>query len=103
MPPDHKTVTEVLESLKKQGFTIDFNLAFDCIKCEETQKCLAPYQFEITKHYRFEGESDPGDSMVIYAIEEKDGPLKGTLVTGYGMYADKLSEKMIEKLAYNRE
>ncbi|MDZ4756676.1 MAG: hypothetical protein SGJ10_00875 [Bacteroidota bacterium] len=53
--------------------------------------------FEIVDVYRYEGDSDPADEAVVYAIESKTG-VKGILVTGYGIYSDTISAKILEKL-----
>ena len=37
--------------------------------------------------HRFEGESDPDDMSVVYAIESQDGT-RGVLVDAFGTYAD---------------
>jgi hypothetical protein len=87
-----------LNDLKQRGYTIDFNLAFDHVICDEMGVCLLPSQFEITEYYRFEGISDPEDSSVIFAIESKDGTMKGILVSAYGVYSDALSAEMLQKL-----
>ena len=96
--PAYDTLLDALNDLKQRGYTIDFNLAFDHVKCDETGVCLVPSQFEITEYYRFEGISDPDDSSVIFAIESKDGTMKGVMVSGYGMYSEALSEEMMQKL-----
>ena len=95
----YDTVTEALKDLKLQGYTTDFNLAFDSIKCTETGVCLSPAAFEITAFYRFEGNNDPDDSAILYVIESKDGVMKGTLLSAYGAYSEAISEEMIKKLA----
>jgi hypothetical protein len=96
--PAYDTLLDALNDLKQRGYTIDFNLAFDHLKCNGMGVCLSPSQFEITEYYRFEGISDPEDSSVIFAIESKDGTMKGILVSGYGVYSDALSEEMLQKL-----
>lgn len=100
--PAYDTVTEALNELKKRGFLIDFNLAFDKIKCNETGLCLSPAEFEVTESYRFEGNTNPADEEVVYAIESKDGSIKGTLVTGYGAYSESSSDVMLEKLSVKK-
>lgn len=94
----YETVSEALTDLKSREFTTDFNLAFDTIKCSATGTCLSPSQFEIVEQYRFEGQTDPGDESVVYAVAAKDGSMKGVLVSAYGMYSDGISEEMIKKL-----
>lgn len=93
-----ETVTEALAALKQQGYTTDFNLAFDKIKCADTGVCLMPQQFDITDHYRFEGNTNPADEEVIYVIQSKDGSMKGTLFSAYGTYSEAASDEMIGKL-----
>ncbi len=99
---NYDTVSNALSSLKDRGYTKDFNLAFDKIMCNETNECLNPSEFEITAFYRFEGESNPSDEAVVYAIESKDHRMKGALVNAFGTYADGVSDEMIKKLAMHR-
>lgn len=99
----YDTLLDALNDFKKRGYTIDFNLAFDHIKCADTGMCLAPSLFEITEYYRFEGASDPEDLSVVYAIESKEGNMKGTLVSGYGIYSESLNEEMLQKLKMHHE
>jgi hypothetical protein len=98
----YDTVTEALKDLKLRGYTIDFNIAFDKIICSNNKVCLNPDGFEIAEVYRFEGETDPGDENVVYAIESKDSKLKGTISGAYGMYADSISNEMIQKLSMHK-
>jgi hypothetical protein len=97
--PVYDTVTEALKQLKLRGFTTDFNLAFDKINCSKTSACLSPAEFEIVEHYRFEGDTDPADESVVYAIQSKDGTMQGVLVSAYGTYSESISEEMIKKLS----
>lgn len=94
----YDTVTEAIGGLRKRGYSIDFNLQADRIVCGETPLSLLPAEFEITEVYRFEGDSDPADEAIVYAIESKHGH-KGVLVNGFGPSADEIGEEMVEKLA----
>ena len=57
--------------------------------------------FEIVEFYRFEGDSDPSDEAVVYAIESTTGK-KGVLVSGYGISAEGMSAEMAKKLTVHR-
>ncbi len=94
----YDNLIDALKGLKAKGFTTDFNMAFDAIKCSATGKTLSPAEFEIVAHYRFEANTDPDDSSVLYAIQSTDGSLKGVLISAYGVYSDPVSESMIQKL-----
>ena len=97
----YDTVAEAVKGLKQRGYTIDFNLEADRIFCDKTPLSLKAADFEITEFYRFEGESDPADESVVYAIESRNGQ-KGLLVTGFGITAEGMGEALVEKLNVRR-
>jgi hypothetical protein len=99
---NYDSVSVAIDSLKKRGYKTDFNIAFDKLICNETKTCLSPDEFEITEVYRFEGESNPSDEAVVYAVESKDGSMKGVFVNAFGPYADPISDAMIKKLSLHR-
>lgn len=96
---DHKThydtVSEAIEALRKQGYTIDFNMEDNSLTCNQGK--FDVQNFEIVDVYRYEGNSDPADEAAVYAIKSSNG-LKGILVTGYGASSDEASSEMLEKL-----
>lgn len=100
--PAYDTVTEALSDLRSRGFTTDFNLAFNAIKCSSTGKCLSPAEFEIVEHYRFEGESNPSDEEVVYAVASKDGSMKGVHVSAFGTYSETVDDALIRKLQMHK-
>ncbi|HLX91632.1 MAG TPA: hypothetical protein VKR32_08110 [Puia sp.] len=93
----YDTVAQAVNGLKQRGYNIDFNLDSNAITCKEYPGPLKPSEFEITEVYRYEGNSDPADEAVVYAIESKNG-LKGILVNGFGPSSDGIGDEMIKKL-----
>ena len=73
----YDTVSQAVNELKQRGYTLDFNLKGSRLECQGQN--FNPKEFEITEFHRFEGNSDPGDEAVVYAIESKSG-MKGVLV-----------------------
>ena len=98
----YDTVTEAVNGLKARGFNKDFNIAFDKLVCSDNDICLHPEEFEIVEAHRFEGDSNPDDEDVVYAVESKDGKLKGVITSAFGLYADPVSDKIIQKLAMHK-
>ncbi len=94
----YDTVVSALDGLKKRGYVLDFNIDFDKLKCLQNDRCLSPAEFAITEVYRFEGDTNPSDEDVVYAVESSDGTLKGVVTSAFGLYADSLSTEMISKL-----
>ncbi len=96
----YDTVTEAMADLKKRGYTIDFSILPDkeFLHSQLPATVLSPDEFEIDDFYRFEGETDPGDQMIVYAISSKKNNLKGIVVNAYGIYADNASSAIVRKL-----
>jgi len=92
----YDTVSEALKGLRERGYTKDFNLTENCIICDDEK--YHPEDFEITEVYRYEGDSDPADEAVVYAIESNKGD-RGVLVSGYGISADEMSGELAKKLS----
>lgn len=99
---NYLTVSEALNDLFKRGYTFDFSLLKeeDCIFCHNKKQSLDADDFEIDEVYRFEGETDPGDEMIVFAISSTKHNIKGTLLNAFGIYADANNSKLIEKLHY---
>ncbi len=78
----------VLERLREKGYGQEFIIAGDNAHLAESGHTYKPSQLTIIKVYRFEGESDPADMSVIYAIRTSDGE-KGYILNAYGTYSDR--------------
>lgn len=89
------TLVETLEKLRKEGYTMDFNIKFDTLICGDT--CLLPQDFEVDQTFRFEGNTNPSDEAILYAISSFDGKLKGVVVNSYGVYADDMTADLMKK------
>lgn len=96
----YETVSEALNNLVKRGYTHDFNVRAEkeCLVCNTSLTQLSVDDFEIDETYRFEGDTDPGDEMILFAISSTKHKIKGTLLNAYGMYSDSATTKIIEKL-----
>lgn len=97
------TLVETLNKLRKEGYTEDFNLRQNCLECREGAFKIFHDEFQIDKIFRFEGMTDPGDESILYAISSEKYGLKGVLVNAFGIYADPLTNEMVQKLKENRE
>ena len=97
---NYDTLSEAINGLKSRGFQYDFNLESNQIVCPEIDRCFIPNEFEVLELYRFEGDSDPADNAILYAIDAGEG-VKGLLVDAYGSYAGNVSQEMLDKLKVN--
>jgi len=90
----YETVTEALRSLQRRGYTIDFSSLQTLPAAVE--------EFEITEVHRYEGNSDPGDEAVVYALEHPSGK-KGFLVSGFGMSSGNIAPKLLDRLHFQQD
>ena len=98
MKESYGTLSETINGLKKDGYTLDFNVQEERIVCHHTNTVLSPEDFEIDKVYRFEGASNPDDQSVLYAISSSKFDIKGVLTNGYGISADAAIDAIIARL-----
>lgn len=97
---NYDTVSEAINGLVEEGYVTDFRLnpEAECLICNKTSLQLSPEDFEIDAVYRFEGDTDPGDEMIVYAISSKKHQTKGLVVNAYGIYSDATSSRIVEHL-----
>ena len=92
-----KTLSACMNKLQADGFNSNFMIKENKLFVVDTDKTYLPEDVKIVNFYRFEGESDPSDSSILYAMETKDG-LKGIIADAYGAYADKEVSKFIAEV-----
>jgi hypothetical protein len=86
---EERSLVKVEQQLNKEGFTEDFRVTDGRLYTigNDRSKGYAPNEVTIVDFYRFEGESNPDDMSILYAIETTDG-VRGTISTAFGTYAD---------------
>lgn len=98
MKTHYGTLSQTVDGLKRDGYTYDFNLQEDCSVCSNNNQSLSPDDFSIDGVYRFEGESNPDDEAVVYAISSDRYNIKGVLVNGYGIFSETFNDVLVKKL-----
>lgn len=86
---EERSLVNVENMLTKSGYVHDFKVTDGRLHTLDpaTTKSYTPDEVTIVDFYRFEGESNPDDMSILYAIEANDG-VKGTIASAYGVYAD---------------
>ena len=92
-----KTLSEIITKLTQKGYDVQFKVTDEGLLSLSSDKMYTPEHVKICNFYRFEGESNPEDNAILYAIETRDGE-KGTLVDGYGATSDELIDHFIKQV-----
>lgn len=81
-----QTLSYILEKLRMKRQDNEFIMEGEFFTTKNGNK-YKPENLTIIKTYRFEGESDPSDSSILYLIEANDG-LIGYSMDAYGVYTN---------------
>ncbi len=92
-----KSLSDCMNKLQTEGFTTNFMVEKGKLHVVDSNKNYSPWQVKIVNFYRFEGESDPSDNAILYAIETHDD-LKGIIADAYGVYADSGVSRFIKQV-----
>jgi hypothetical protein len=85
------TLSGVLEKLRLRKQDNEFKISKEGF-VSPSGKIYKPDELQIIKTYRFEGDSDPSDSSILYLIEANDG-LIGYSMDAYGAYSNHDDDK----------
>lgn len=98
----YKDLADAVETMKERGFNHTFELNGEFIKCEDLNVKYTPEDLRIIESYRYERATDPGSDATVFALQSISG-IKGTLIIGYGKYADPEKAKLIDMLLKSQE
>jgi hypothetical protein len=97
---NYNSLTDALNGLKERGYVADFGTDTVCLYCGEIDIRFHPEEFQVDEVYHFEGNSNPQDRSVLYAITSSTG-IKGTLTDTSGTYPEHLNPELIKKLQHH--
>ncbi|KEO75369.1 hypothetical protein [Anditalea andensis] len=81
------TLSQVMNRLPELGYGEELKIKRDKgAILGDDENIYKPEDLKVVKVYRFEGESDPADMAVIYALQTNEGK-KGYLLDSYGTYS----------------
>jgi hypothetical protein len=93
----YDTVTAAVQGLEQRGYRESLYRKQDCLVCPSLDLQFYPGDFTVEEYYRFEGNSDPADNTIVYAITTNKG-IKGILIDAYGAYAEQITPELATKL-----
>lgn len=96
-PPE--TVADAVRLLEADGFDSEFTLDDMTVRCDACSLGHAPASVIISRTYRFEGATDPGDEAIVLGLECPACGARGVLVSAYGPDADAGLLALVEHLS----
>ena len=94
------TPSDAVRRLQAEGYTCNWFANQDHeLECDDPKGTFDPADVEIDHILRFEGESDPGDMMIVFALRAPSGE-KGVYSAAYGAHMPTEDADVIAKLRH---
>lgn len=92
------TLSEVQRWLARTGFTEDLIAEDGALRSAPSGQVFAVGDLATSAVYRFEGQTDPGDEAILFALETQAGEPVGTFTAPYGPAVSATDEAIIDAL-----
>lgn len=80
----YTSMVRAIEALSEKGYTGNFSVTENGLLDDGKGNTFLPTEVELDEFHRFEGETNPSDSSILYVLKTKTG-LNGTVVDSYGV------------------
>lgn len=97
-PMPMETVAEALRRLMADGYTDDFHADGGGLRSRSTGTVHPPETLRVDEVVRFEGETDPSDESVVFALSSERDGTKGTYTAAFGPSMDALDAAIVPRL-----
>jgi hypothetical protein len=96
--PPVETLHAAVERLERAGYADALRASADGFLEERSGRIHLPETLIVDEIVRFEGDSDPADEAVLYALHSEDESVRATFVATFGPSADPVSGPLIRRL-----
>ncbi len=96
--PSYDTLSQAVDDLQRRGYTDELVSGGHCFLCNARRMKIMPAELHIDEFHRFEGDSNPSDQSIVYAISSVKHGIKGVLVNGFGPSASAMTQELVAKL-----
>ncbi len=97
----YTTLVMALNDLSKQGYSGNFSITKEGLLNDGNGNLYSHNDAVLEEFHRFEGESNPADSSILYAVRTKEG-LLGTVVDSYGAQGSETTSEFMNKVKQNQ-
>jgi len=96
---NYDTMVEAINDLIAKGYTHNFRIDENGLLREGTKKeTYWPEKIELHEFHRFEGNTNPSDMSIVYAVATVSGK-KGTVVDSFGVNGNEEVSRFMNKVA----
>lgn len=92
------TLAEAVDELTAAGYEEDFQAVEGGLRATRSDCLHEPEKLVIDRVFRFEGETDPDDEAVVFALHCRTHGTRGTYAVAYGSAMAPLDVEMVRRL-----
>ena len=92
-----KTVVEIIETFKSEGYIYEFCIKQCVLYCSSTDRKYIPRNLTIDNVECFEGDSAASGKTIVYAFSADDGS-KGIMIDAYDIFSEPKLAKLIKEI-----
>lgn len=93
----YTTMVEAVSDLAKRGYSHNFSISNNSQLIEGNQYHFYPFEVELHEFHRFEGNTNPDDMSIVYAVKTING-MKGTVVDSFGVQGSEVVSEFMNKV-----
>jgi len=93
-------LAHAVERLTEAGYRDDFRAERGGLRAVRADRTYEPESLVVDEIVRFEGDSDPNDEVVVFALSSESSGTRGTYVVTYGTYVDPADAEMMRRLPH---
>jgi len=91
-----ETLSQIMNEWRKEGYTHDISVD-DNLNATVNQKKYPPEELQLDKKKRFEGDTNPADMSILFAVSHKNDKL-GLIVDSFNPKEETSTSKFLKKI-----
>ena len=97
-----ETLSEAMNRLRADGYTESFRVEKGKLVASEADRAFEPDEVKVDEIQRFEGDSNPSDMAILFAIRVPETDIRGVWSSSYGARMSPGSTKVARELETDR-
>ena len=79
-----RTLADTMKELQERGYTESFRAQNARLVATRAGQAFSPDQVKVDEIYRFEGDADPSDMSILFALSVPEAGIRGTWSSAFG-------------------
>lgn len=93
-----ETLSEAIERMAGEGYDDEFQVEGAGLRARVAGRWVRPEDLVCVAVARFEGASDPADETILFALRTREGDVRGTFATHFGVDVGPATAEVLHRL-----